>query len=69
MNVEEMIVMGKRGPKKGQGGRPRGSVGGYWGKSNPILREYWRDVKRRQRLVDRRLAEIGGAKKRRRRKR
>lgn len=42
------VLLGKRGPKKGHGGRPRGSYSGPKGKDTP-LRRYWRLQSRRLR--------------------
>ena len=43
-----MSDLGKRGPKKGKGGRPRGSYTGSLG-TDTSLRRYWRLHRRRQR--------------------
>ena len=50
--------MGKRGPKKGHGGRPRGSYSGPREETeDPILkvvRKFWREQKRQERQRKRR---------------
>jgi len=45
--------MGKHGPKKGHGGRPRGSYSGPQEKTDDlelrVMRKFWREQKRRER--------------------
>lgn len=47
------MELGKRGPKKGHGGRPRGSYDGPR-KKNTELRRYWRAKQRKYRKKRRR---------------